>query len=227
MKVLLAVVVGLTLAACMPHVVIEQNKPFDINVNFTGSVDVTVHAAQDMEAITGEKPLNKVRPEDIGLPPAGGPATSPAGRADAVSDPVAVAVDVNDELQIQVGLKRKGTLAESRQLHFVATTPEEAKAAMKARDPQVRALWDSKTVGESHTGLLVARGTLTADQQKLVDAENADRSVVYKAEAAAQKAQEEAVALIYYQARLGYAKQGAWYEKRNMSGVWEWKQWGM
>jgi len=222
-QVLVAAIVGMMLGACAPHVVIDQSKPLDINVNFTGHLDVTIHAEKDMEAITGEKPVNKVRPEDIGLPPAG-PATSPAGRVDGAGGDVLALED--GERLVPVGLKRDGLRAAPGQLVFVATTPEQAKTAMKARDPQVRALWDSKAVGEGHLGLLEARGALTPEQQKLMDAENADRSVVYAAEAAAQKAQVDAVALIYYQARLGYAKQGAWYEKRNASGVWEWKQWG-
>ena len=226
MKGAWAVVLAAALAACTPHVVLEQNKPFDINVNFTGHLDVTLHAEKDLEAITGEKPVNKVRPEDIGLPAAGsgGPA---GGGAVMPADARPVAVGMDQERWVPVLLARRGSGSTGRERMVQVSASDDAKAAMKARDPQIRALWDGKLVGENHVGLLVARGALTPAQQKLVDAENADRTVVYKAEAAATAAQVEAVGLIYYQARLGYAKQGAWYEKRNAAGVWEWKQWGM
>jgi len=73
---------------------------------------------------------------------------------------------------------------------------------------------------------LAARGVLTPEQQKLVDAENADRTALYAAEAKAKNSTPDEVALAYYLARLGYAKAGAWYEKRNGGGAVEWSSGG-
>src|SRR5215212_10092109 len=74
MRIVLALAaVSLPLAACNPNVTIKQDKPMVININFNGHLDLVIHdARQEMEAITGEKPRNTVRPEDIGLPPAEG-----------------------------------------------------------------------------------------------------------------------------------------------------------
>ena len=58
----------LIIAGCTTHVIVEQPKPLDININFTGHLDLVIHdARENLEQITGEKPTNVVRPEDIGL----------------------------------------------------------------------------------------------------------------------------------------------------------------
>jgi len=223
MRIALAVVaMSLPLAACNPNVTIKQDKPMVININFNGHLDLVIHdARQEMEAITGEKPRNTVRPEDIGLPPAAGGATQGVelrhlAEADSMEEPMMA-------VMLQTG-GSAGPKPRAETFYTVATE-DELKKSMAARSAQIRALWDSGTIGESHDGTVVARKTLTADQQKLVDAENADRKALYSAEAASKKQKVDDVVLGYYVARLGYAKKGAWYEKKNAAGAWEWVQW--
>lgn len=50
---------------------------------------------------------------------------------------------------------------------------------MKARMPQVIALLDKGVVGSNKQAYLEARGTLSAAEKKIVDAENAARRAVY------------------------------------------------
>jgi uncharacterized protein YdbL (DUF1318 family) len=215
------------------HVIVEQPKPMEINVNITGQLDLVIQdARENVEKINGEKPTNVVRPEDIGLPPATGKSTTGGGAAiDSGFLPPHIMARRGSALErrfVPVVL-RSVPVAASPVLYPVVQGGDPTQS-MAARNPQIRALWESKAVGEAHSGLLVARGTLTADQQKLVDAENKDRTALYTAEAktksaGGQKVTGEDVALAYYLARLGYAKAGNWYEKNN-AGKWEWKQWG-
>lgn len=97
---------------------------------------------------------------------------------------------------------------------------------MTVRHSQIEALLNSHLVGESHTGLLVSKGTLSSSQQSLVDAENADRMALYKSEAAKKSLPADQVALGYYMARLEHVDKGNWVERFNKStGSWEWFQW--
>jgi hypothetical protein len=209
-------------AGCNPHVTIDQSKPIEINLNITGRVDLVIHAQQDMESITGEKPTNKVRPEDIGLPPATG-----VGGAMEPSERPLLAGE-GEAMQIPVLQRSHSAAARTggEAMHFIAAI-DDLKKSLAARDKLVRPLWDAKLVGESHTGLLEVKGALTPEQKKLIDEENADRKAFFAEDAKAQKITAEQSALLFYTARLGYAKNGAWYEKRNAAGTWEWKQWGM
>lgn len=56
---------------------------------------------------------------------------------------------------------------------------QDAADRIKARLPQVDALKQGGQVGEGNTGFLVVRGSLSPDQSKLVEAENADRKELY------------------------------------------------
>jgi uncharacterized protein YdbL (DUF1318 family) len=97
---------------------------------------------------------------------------------------------------------------------------------MAARHPQIAAMLDRRLVGESHTGFVVPKGSLSTDQQALVDAENADRSGLYKLEAAKKNTTQDAVALAYYMARLEHVDKGSWVERYDKStNSWEWFQW--
>jgi hypothetical protein len=81
-------------------------------------------------------------------------------------------------------------------------------------------------VGESHTGLLVPRASLSPGQQALLNAENADRAELYKLEAAKKNLPADQVILGYYLARLEHVNKGTWVERYNKStGGWEWFQW--
>jgi uncharacterized protein YdbL (DUF1318 family) len=97
---------------------------------------------------------------------------------------------------------------------------------MAARHPQITAMLDSQLVGESHTGFLVLKGSLSANQQAVVAAENADRAELYKLEATKKNTAVDQVALAYYMARLEHVNKGTWVERYNKTtGSWEWFQW--
>jgi len=97
---------------------------------------------------------------------------------------------------------------------------------MSTRHPQIEALLASQVVGESHTGALGARGSLSANQQAVITAENADRKELYKLEAAKKQTALDEVVLSYYLARLEHVNKGAWVERYNKAtGSWEWFQW--
>jgi len=217
---------ALPLTACIQtHVIIDQAKPIDVNIHFSGNLDLVIHdARQDLEKVTGEKPINTVRPEDLGLP-AAPPARSGSSAAPAAETffPVSTSLARHRKAPLPPALAVENPNDAPR--YIPIALKDDLQKKMAARNADVRALWDSKLVGESHTGLLVARGTLTDAQKKLVDEENADRSALYADEAAAKKVSTDEVALAYYAARIGYAKKGAWYEKRNPAGTWEWLQW--
>lgn len=204
-------------AGCNPHVTIDQAKPIEINLNISGRVDLVIHAQKDMESITGEKPTNTVRPEDIGLPPA-----RTGGALEPMETPL-LADLADTPVLLRTAQPRAGGAPEK---WVVVALIDDLKKSMAARDKLVRPLWDSKLVGESHSGLLEAKGSLTAEQKKLMDEENADRRAYFAEAGKNDKISADEAALAFYIARLGYAKAGAWYEKKNAAGAWEWKQWG-
>jgi uncharacterized protein YdbL (DUF1318 family) len=57
----------------------------------------------------------------------------------------------------------------------------QVKNEMKARQPAIESLWAEGRIGENNQGFIEARGTLSAPQSQMVQAENADRRVVYQA----------------------------------------------
>ena len=67
------------------------------------------------------------------------------------------------------------------------------KANMQKRLPAINALLKRGVVGEGNNGYLAVLGTLTADEQKVVDAENQDRKTVYAAIARKEGATPEQV----------------------------------
>ncbi|MGN6370817.1 MAG: DUF1318 domain-containing protein [Phycisphaerae bacterium] len=188
-------------------VVIEQPKPLEVNVNLSGRLELVItDARKDLETITGEKAKRTVSPEDIGLPASGGP-----GAAIVEGERSVVYADV-------VGRAAPREVA--------AGTEEELVKSMAARNAQVRALLSAHVAGEAHTGLLVEKGTLSAEQKKTLEAENADRSALYKLRAAKNGTSEADAALAYYLQRLGYAEKGDWVEKYNKGAKqWEWVRW--
>jgi uncharacterized protein YdbL (DUF1318 family) len=188
-------------------------KPVDINLNITGRLEVMItDARRQEEQITGAKPKRTVRPEDIGLPPVVGPkseATGPGTKlmTEALAFRVVLAANV---YAADTSSDRQGQLIQQ----------------MAARHPQIGALLNSQVVGESHTGFLVPRATLSASQQALVTAENADRAELYKLEAAKKNTAVDVVTTGYYLARLEHVNKGTWVERYNKStGSWEWFQW--
>ena len=203
---ILALSAATVLAGCVQTKSEVDVKPVDINLNITGRLEVVItDARRTEEEITGSKPKRTVTPEDIGLPAA--PAAS--SRAGEIVDPLA------------------GRDAYAGRFVLVADDPQaQLIQRMTARHPQIQAMLDSQTVGESHTGFLLARGALSPSQQALVDAENADRTQLYQLESAKMGTPFDQVALGYYLARLEHVNKGNWVDRFNKStGTWEWFQW--
>lgn len=69
----------------------------------------------------------------------------------------------------------------STALSLAAADLSEVKKDMKARKPAIEALWAAGKIGENNQGLVEARAALNSEEKKLVQAENADRKIVYRA----------------------------------------------
>ncbi len=213
---ILAVVASVASAAMVGCIQTKSEvdvKPVDINLNITGRLELVItDARRQEEEITGAKPKRTVRPEDIGLPPVLAPRSDVTGPGARLT---------NDDPASPVVLAS---------LYYVADASSDRQAQliqqMAARHPQIEALLNSQLVGESHTSVLVPRASLSASQQALVNAENADRAELYKLEAAKKNTTVDQVALGYYLARLEHVNKGAWVERYNKStSSWDWFQW--
>jgi hypothetical protein len=198
------------ISGCTRHeVVLQQQAPLEVNVNLSGRMELVItDARQNLQAITGQAPRQVVRPEDIGLPPvAPAPGQQPGAM---LRDPsrviyASMLVDAQPMSQNDEGALKK---------------------SMADRYPKIRALHSRHVTGEAHTGLVVRRGELNADEQRLIDDENRDRRQLYAAEARRREMPEAEVALGYYVARLGYAEPGDWVERfNNDTQRWEWVRW--
>ena len=104
----------------------------------------------------------------------------------------------------------------------VADSATEAAERIKDRLAQVDALKESGDVGEDARGFLVMREDLGPRQQSIVDAENADRLVIYKkvagrtGQTVAEVGEQRAIQ-IFARARAGVWLQkpgGDWYQKQ-------------
>ncbi|MGH7898106.1 MAG: DUF1318 domain-containing protein [Candidatus Binatia bacterium] len=211
-RILAFLVVALVVApvACIRTKSEVDVKPVAINLNITGRLELVItDARQQEEKITGSKPKRVVRPEDIGLP-------SPAEKSGAAG-PGAMRTD--ESPLRRVALVREVLAAESdRQAELIRQ--------MAARHPQIQGLLDRKVIGETHAGYLAPKGTLSAAEKSLVDAENANRAELYKLEAAKKKLPADQVALGYYLARLEHVNKGNWVERFDKAtNGWEWFQW--
>ncbi|MGH8058129.1 MAG: DUF1318 domain-containing protein [Candidatus Entotheonellia bacterium] len=212
---LLAVMVLLASAAlvgCLQTRSEVEVKPVDINLNITGRLElVIIDARRQEEQITGTKAKRTVRPEDIGLPRVLGP------KSDATR-PGASLTDAGPAFPVMLASLYAAAPSSDRQAELIQQRA--------ARHPQIEALLNSQLIGESHTGVLAPRGSLSASQQALVNAENADRAALYTLEAAKKNAPVEEVTLGYYLARLEHVNKGTWVERYNKAtGSWEWFQW--
>jgi uncharacterized protein YdbL (DUF1318 family) len=202
------------LAGCLQTKSEVEVKPVDINLNITGRLELVItDARRQEEAITGSAPKRTVRPEDIGLPQAPTPTSDATESGTILTDdgsPLPRVVLVADIYPVDASSDREAQLIRQ----------------MAARHPQIAAMLDSHLVGESHTGFLVPKGSLSANQQAVVDAEDADRTELYKLEAAKKNSTVDQVALAYYMARLEHVNKGTWVERYNKAtGSWEWFQW--
>ena len=207
-----ASVVAVALAGCLQTKSEVQVKPVDINLNITGRLElVIIDARRQEEQIAGAKPKRTVRTEDIGLPPV------PEPKSEATPPNLML---TDEALIFPVGLPG----------HDVAAASSDRQAQLvqqrATRHSQIQAMLDHQSVGESHTGFLVPRASLSASQQALANAENADRAELYKLEAAQKNTTVDEVTLGYYLARLEHVNKGTWVERYNKStGRWEWFQW--
>jgi uncharacterized protein YdbL (DUF1318 family) len=211
----LAVVASVAAAAlvgCLQTKSEVQVKPVEINLHITGRLELVItDARQQEEEIAGAKPKRTVRTEDIGLPPVPGPKSEATPSGPMLTD---------DAPLLPVGLV----------VLYAAAASSDRQAQLiqqrAARHPQIEAMLDHQVVGESHTGVLVPRASLSAGQHALVNAENADRAELYTLEAAKKNAPVDEVALGYYLARLEHINKGTWVERYDKStGRWEWFQW--
>jgi hypothetical protein len=202
------------LAGCNTHheIVVSQPKPMEVNVNLTGRLELVVtDARKDLEQIEGEKPKRVVTAQDIGLPATEGPPapTTKPGARGALPGRVVYAGEIGIESP-----------------RVALASEEELKKAMEGRRAQVKALRQARVAGEAHTGLLVEKGSLSAAQQAVMDAENKDRQALYELEAQRKGEPVAKVALGWYVARLSYVNKGDWVEKFNkQKNQWEWVHW--
>jgi len=182
-------------------------KPVDVNLNITGRLELVItDARRHEEEIAGAKPERTVRPEDIGLPPA------------PKSDAIGPGTMLPARSAIVTRLDCAGETGDDRSDRLIQQ--------MATRHARIKTMLDGQAVGESHTGFLVPKATLSASQQALIDAENADRTELYKLEAAKKNATVDQVALGYYMARLEHVTKGTWAERYDKStGRWVWFQW--
>ncbi len=95
---------------------------------------------------------------------------------------------------------------------------DQVKARMKNRRPVVVALLTQQKAGENNQGYLVVRGEMSADEQKALNEENADRKQVYEEIAAKTKATIQVVGAQRASAIAGLVQSGAWLQ--NASGQW-------
>jgi uncharacterized protein YdbL (DUF1318 family) len=209
---MMASMVSVALLGCLQTKSEVEVKPVDINLNITGRLELVItDARQQEETITGAKPKRTVRTEDIGLPPLLGPKSDvmPSG---------AILTDDRPSFQVRLAGLAAAAASSDRQAQLVQQRA--------ARHPQIEAMLNDELVGESHTGALVPRASLSANHQALVNAENADRAELYKLEAAEKRTTVDEVILAYYLARLEHINKGTWAERYNKStGRWEWFQW--
>jgi uncharacterized protein YdbL (DUF1318 family) len=205
----IAALASAALAGCV-HTKNEVDvKPVDINLNITGRLEVVItDARKQEEQITGSAPKRTVRPEDIGLPASTGPTSDARGGA-------------------TVGSRNDGANWIVRVADNTAGDSEAPLIQrMAARHQQIAAMLNGQLIGESHTGFIVPKSSLTPSQQAIVDAENADRTQLYQLEAAKKGTSVDQAALGYYLARLEHVNKGAWVERFDKStGSWQWFQW--
>lgn len=95
------------------------------------------------------------------------------------------------------------------------------KARIEQRLGSVDALKDRQVAGETNRGFLEVRGNASADDQKLIADENADRRTVYAALAAQTGATPDVVGRQRAQQLASLAKRGVWIQ--DAGGAWKQK----
>jgi uncharacterized protein len=95
------------------------------------------------------------------------------------------------------------------------------KARIEQRLGSVNALKDRSVAGENNRGFLEVRGNASAEDQKVISAENADRRTVYAALAAQTGATPDVVGRQRAQQIAAIARTGHWLQ--DSSGAWKQK----
>lgn len=93
---------------------------------------------------------------------------------------------------------------------LLADSVQDATARMKERLVQIDQMKERGELGENAAGFLAARADLDPDQSALVDAENADRRLVYAAIAAKTGQTPEEVGRQRAVRIAGLARSGVW-----------------
>ena len=83
---------------------------------------------------------------------------------------------------------------------------------MKERAPLISSLMEKGSVGEANTGYLVVRTSVSAEEQKTIEAENKDRKTIYEAIAKQQKTTSELVGQRRARQISERAKPGTWHQ---------------
>jgi uncharacterized protein YdbL (DUF1318 family) len=178
------------------HTVIIEPKPIEVNINISGKLELVItDARKNLDYIMGATPSV--------------PSSRSGSAIPAQSDASAMVLQMTVAPASQPATEDKQAILDDLRVRF----------------PKIRALLDAKLVGESHTGLVVARDTLQPEQIALLEAENTSRQKLYEMEALEKKVGTADVALIYYKERVERAKSGDWMERLNrVTGKWEWIQ---
>ncbi|MEI7766458.1 MAG: DUF1318 domain-containing protein [Phycisphaerae bacterium] len=187
----------LSLTGCETrHTVVIEPKPIEVNINISGKLELVItDARKNLDYIMGTTPS--------------GPSSRNGSAIPAPQDPSARVLQMTVAPASQPAVEDKQAILDDLRVRF----------------PKIRALLDAKLVGESHTGLVVARSELQAEQTALLEAENTSRQKLYEAEALEKKVSAADVGLIYYKERVERAKSGDWMERLNrVTGKWEWIQ---
>lgn len=103
---------------------------------------------------------------------------------------------------------------------MLAQDPGEVKARMAQRQPAVDALKDSGVAGENNRGYLEARGNPSAEHEKIISDENADRRAAYAYIAAQTGSDINTVGRTRAQKIAINSKRGVWIQDPNG----EWRQ---
>ncbi|NNM86610.1 MAG: DUF1318 domain-containing protein [Phycisphaerales bacterium] len=222
-----SVFVLLTTAACSASagclsthndVVIQQQKPLEVDVNLNGKLTLVVHEAHDdLSYITGQQPGSSPAAA-TGVPtktnPGSPASTLPA--ASGTSQPSSFNTLHNSHSIVLLDM-------------FAATAgglPDKATVLheMRANYPAVRKLKEAQLVGEAHSGYVVALKALSPTQQQTIQRQDFYRRELYQIVARQTSQSFQAVSLIFFKQWLRFLKPGDWYQKQNAGGQWVWTQ---
>lgn len=104
---------------------------------------------------------------------------------------------------------------------IAAEDPNAVKARMEQRQGTIDALKDRGVVGESNRGFLEIRGSATAEEQRTISDENADRRAAYAFIASQTGADPDSVGRRRAQQIAAASKRGVWIQ--DASGEWRQK----